>query len=69
MRIGYEIRSLGHSETSAEYAGINVENDNNSNGISGGLAGLVAVNEILVYMENCFWDLRRGMDLQALPSP
>ena len=48
MRIGYEIRSLGHSETSAEYAGVDVEKTTIIvMAMSGGLAGLVAVNEIL----------------------
>ncbi len=47
-KLGYEIRTLGHSESAAEYAGINVPKTIIIvMAISGGLAGLVAVNEIL----------------------
>ena len=47
-KLGYCIRTLGHSEKAAEYAGINVPNTIMIvMAISGGIAGLVAVNEIL----------------------
>ena len=47
-KLGYEIRALGHSETAAVYAGVNVPKTIIIvMAISGGLAGLVAVNEIL----------------------
>ena len=44
-RLGYEIRSFGHSETAAKYAGISpVKITVIAMLISGGLAGLMAVN-------------------------
>ena len=47
-KFGYEVRSLGHSETAAIYAGIKVSNTIIIvMAISGGLAGLVAINELL----------------------
>ena len=47
-KLGYDIRTLGNSETAAEYAGINVPRTIMIvMCISGALAGLVAVNEIL----------------------
>ena len=47
-KFGYEVRSLGHSETAAKYAGIDVSNTIIIvMAISGGLAGLVAINELL----------------------
>ena len=47
-KLGYTIRTLGHSETAAEYAGIDVPKTIMIvMAISGGIAGLVAVNEIL----------------------
>ena len=47
-KFGYEVRSLGHSETAAIYAGIKVSYTIIIvMAISGGLAGLVAINELL----------------------
>ena len=47
-KFGYEVRSLGHSETAAKYAGIDVSRTIVLvMAISGGLAGLVAINELL----------------------
>ena len=47
-KFGYEVRSLGHSETAAIYAGIKVSSTIIIvMAISGGLAGLVAINELL----------------------
>ena len=47
-KFGYEVRSLGHSETSAVYSGIKVSSTIIIvMAISGGLAGLVAINELL----------------------
>ena len=47
-KFGYEVRSLGHSETAAKYAGIDVSRTIVLvMVISGGLAGLVAINELL----------------------
>ena len=47
-KFGYEVRALGHSETSAVYAGIKVSSTIIIvMAISGGLAGLVAINELL----------------------
>ena len=47
-KFGYEVRSLGHSETAATYAGIKVSSTIIIvMAISGGLAGLVAINELL----------------------
>jgi general nucleoside transport system permease protein len=45
---GYEIRTVGHSESAAQYAGINVSrNIIIAMLISGGLAGLVGTNEVM----------------------
>ena len=45
---GYEIRTCGHSESAAEYGGINVsKNIIIAMIISGGLAGLVGTNEVM----------------------
>ena len=47
-RIGYEIRAFGHSESAAVYAGINpVKVTMIAMLISGGLAGLMAVNAVM----------------------
>ena len=46
-RLGYEIRALGHSESAAKYAGIDpVKITMVTMLISGGLAGLMAVNNV-----------------------
>jgi simple sugar transport system permease protein len=47
---GYEIRATGSNESAAEYAGISVKKQIVlAMAVSGGLAGLVAVNEVLGY--------------------
>lgn len=47
-RLGYEIRAVGHNPQAAETAGINVKQTIViTMAISGGLAGLLAVNEVL----------------------
>jgi len=47
-RVGYEIRALGHSETAAKYAGINpVRTTVIAMLISGGLAGAMAINNVM----------------------
>ena len=47
-RLGYAIRVTGHSATAAEYAGINITKIITiTMAISGGLAGMMAINEIL----------------------
>jgi ABC-type uncharacterized transport system permease subunit len=47
-RLGYAIRVTGHSATAAEYAGINITKTITiTMAISGGLAGMMAINEIL----------------------
>jgi simple sugar transport system permease protein len=47
-RLGYEIRAFGHSEPAAVYAGINpVKITMIAMLISGGLAGLMAVNNVM----------------------
>ena len=47
-RLGYEIRALGHSETAAKYAGINpVRTTVIAMLISGGLAGAMAINNVM----------------------
>ncbi len=47
-RLGYEIRAFGHSETAAVYAGINpVKITMWAMLISGGLAGLMAINNVM----------------------
>ncbi len=47
-RLGYEIRAMGHSESAAKYAGINpVKITMIVLLISGGLAGLMAINNVM----------------------
>ena len=47
-RLGYEIRALGHSESAAKYAGIDpVKLTMIAMMISGGLAGMMAINNVM----------------------
>ena len=60
-RLGYEIRSFGHSESAAVYAGINpVKITMITMLISGGLAGMMAVNVVMGEAERLVLDFVEG---------
>jgi general nucleoside transport system permease protein len=60
-RLGYEIRSFGHSEEAAVYAGISpVKITMIAMLISGGLAGLMAVNAVMGEAERLVLDTVQG---------
>ncbi len=60
-RLGYEIRAFGHSETAAVYAGINpVKIIMVAMLISGGLAGLMAINAVMGEAERLVIDSVQG---------
>ena len=57
MRLGYEIRAFGHSEAAARYAGISpLKITMLTMLISGGLAGLMAVNSVMGEQERLIQD-------------
>jgi len=60
-RLGYEIRAFGHSETAAVYAGINPARIVMSSMlVSGGLAGMMAVNTVMGEAERLVLDFVEG---------
>ena len=60
-RLGYEIRAFGHSETAAVYAGINpVKITMITMIISGGLAGMMAINVVMGEAERPVLDFTEG---------
>ena len=60
-RLGYEIRAFGHSETAAVYAGINpIKITMIAMLISGGLAGLMAINAVQGEAERLVLDSVQG---------
>jgi len=60
-RLGYEIRALGHSETAAKYAGIDpVKLTMIVMMISGGLAGLMAINNVMGEAERLVLNATEG---------
>ena len=60
-RLGYEIRALGHSETAAKYAGIDpVKLTMIAMLISGGLAGMMAINNVLGEAERLVLNATEG---------
>ena len=60
-RLGYEIRAFGHSESAARYAGINpVKITIVAMVISGGLAGLMAVNTVMGESEKLLLNSTEG---------
>ena len=60
-RLGYEIRSFGHSETAAVYAGINPTRIIMiSMLISGGLAGMMAINNVMGEAERLVLNATEG---------
>ncbi|SEW28173.1 nucleoside ABC transporter membrane protein [Cognatiyoonia koreensis] len=60
-RLGYEIRALGHSETAAKYAGINpVKLTMIAMLISGGLAGMMAINNVMGEAERLVLNATEG---------
>ena len=60
-RLGYEIRSFGHSKTAAVYAGINPVRITMINMlISGGLAGMMAINVVMGEAERLVLDFVEG---------
>ena len=62
-KFGYEVRSLGHSETAAIYAGIKVSSTIIIVMAISGVLWSVAINELLEFTINCFWVLRQDMAL------
>ena len=60
-RFGYAVRTLGHSPRAAAYAGIRIPRTVIvAMAISGGLAGLVAVNEVLGVQHRLLLDFTAG---------
>ena len=60
-RLGYEIRAFGHSESAAKYAGINpVKITLVAMLISGGLAGLMAINTVMGESEKLILNSTEG---------
>ena len=60
-RLGYEIRAFGHSETAASYAGIDpVRITMIALLISGGLAGLMAINNVMGEAERLVLNATEG---------
>ena len=60
-RLGYQIRAFGHSETAAVYAGINpVKITMVTMLISGGLAGMMAINAVMGEAERLVIDFVAG---------
>ncbi len=60
-RLGYEIRALGHSETAAVYAGINpTKIIMITMLLSGGLAGMMAINVVMGEAERLVLDFVEG---------
>ena len=60
-RLGYEIRAFGHSESAAKYAGINpVKITVVAMLISGGLAGLMAINTVMGESEKLILNSTEG---------
>ncbi len=60
-RLGYEIRTFGHSEYAAQYAGISsYKIILLSVGISGGLAGLMAINNVMGEAERLVMNAAEG---------
>ena len=60
-RLGYEIRAYGHSETAARYAGIsNVKITMIAMLISGGLAGMMAINNVMGEAERLVLNATEG---------
>ncbi|MEM9967630.1 MAG: ABC transporter permease [Pseudomonadota bacterium] len=60
-RLGYEIRAFGHSESAAKYAGINpVKITIVAMVISGGLAGLMAINTVMGESEKLILNSTEG---------
>jgi ABC-type uncharacterized transport system permease subunit len=60
-RLGYEIRAFGHSESAAKYAGISAQKIILiSMVISGGLAGLMAINNVMGEAERLVMNAAEG---------
>lgn len=60
-KLGYEIRALGHSETAAKYAGIDpVKLTMIAMLISGGLAGMMAINNVMGEAERLVLNATEG---------
>ncbi len=60
-RLGYEIRAFGHSESAAKYAGIDPINTTMiAMLISGGLAGLMAINNVMGEAERLVLNATEG---------
>lgn len=60
-RVGYEMRALGHSETAAKYAGIDpVKLTMIAMMISGGLAGMMAINNVMGEAERLILNATEG---------
>jgi hypothetical protein len=60
-RLGYEIRAFGHSETAAVYAGINpTKIIMITMLISGGLSGMMAINNVMGEAERLVLDFTEG---------
>ena len=59
-RLGYEIRTFGHSSNAAKYAGISAQIILISMIISGGLAGLMAINNVMGEAERLVMNAMEG---------
>lgn len=66
-KIGYEIRAVGHNPSAAECAGISVpRNTILAMALSGGLAGLVGVNQILGYKHRFRYGVMEGLGFDGI---
>jgi simple sugar transport system permease protein len=66
-KLGYEIRSVGFNPTAAECAGINVaKNTVLAMGISGALAGLAGVNQVMGYKHRFRYGVFGGLGFDGI---
>jgi general nucleoside transport system permease protein len=66
-KIGYEIRAVGHNPSAAECAGISVpRNTILAMALSGALAGLVGVNQILGYKHRFRYGVMEGLGFDGI---
>jgi simple sugar transport system permease protein len=66
-KLGYEIRSVGFNPTAAECAGINVaKNTVLAMAISGAIAGLAGVNQVMGYKHRFRYGVFEGMGFDGI---
>lgn len=66
-KLGYEIKAVGHNQAAAENAGISViKNTVLAMGISGGLAGLAGVNQVMGYKHRFSYGVFEGLGFDGI---